>query len=162
MVGVTFNNRIASRACWSLRCTCTAWFILLITGLGCEAEGPARVAVEGTVTLDGQPLPGGQILLIPTGNHRGPLAGGSIETGKFRIEQIDGPTIGLHRVEIRPEDPLVSAFRQNPQRPKQQLQQQPPASQLTIPERYHRRSTLTAEVIATGENRFHFELTTKP
>jgi hypothetical protein len=56
----------------------------------------------------------------------------------------------------------VSAFRQNPQRPKQQIQQQPPASQLTIPERYHRRSTLTLETRATGENRFHFELTTKP
>jgi hypothetical protein len=67
---------------------------------GCGSDSP-RVAVEGQVTLDGHPLPSGQIAFIPLGAASAPTAGATIEQGRYQIAADGGPFPGEHRVEIR-------------------------------------------------------------
>jgi hypothetical protein len=68
---------------------------------GCGASGPPRVEISGLVTLNGKPLESGSIAFIPDAGVVGPMAGGEIKDGAYRIASTDGPTIGSHKVEIR-------------------------------------------------------------
>lgn len=77
---------------------------LIVTGLsclGCGNKHPGLVPVSGTVTIDGKPVPIGQVKISPEG-HR--AAVGSIdENGKFALtcfELYDGAPIGTHRVTV--------------------------------------------------------------
>lgn len=67
---------------------------------GCGSDSP-RVAVEGLVTFDGQPLPSGQIAFIPLSAQSAPTAGATIAQGRYAIAADQGPFPGEHRVEIR-------------------------------------------------------------
>ena len=77
--------------------------LLLTSGAisGCGPSGPPRVEISGSVTLDGAPLESGSIAFIPEEGVIGPMAGGEINKGVYRIAPTDGPTIGPHKVEIR-------------------------------------------------------------
>jgi hypothetical protein len=69
---------------------------------GCQpADEWNRAAVKGTVTLDGQPLPTGQITFFPAGDTTGPAAGGEIAAGQFSLDAREGPVVGRNRIEIR-------------------------------------------------------------
>jgi hypothetical protein len=120
----------------------------LALSLGCR-ETTDRVAVEGLVTLDGQPLTGACILFIPCGGNRGPKAGGAVEQGKFNIVASDGPPPGELRVEILPlgAPQTIGVIRQPG-----------PA----IPQRYNVRSELMAQATFDGPNRFEFRLYSRP
>ena len=76
----------------------TAILIAAVIG-GCGGAG-GRQAIEGTVTLDGQPLEKGQITFVPQGDTKGPTAGAEIVGGKFTIPAVGGPLAGKFRVEI--------------------------------------------------------------
>ncbi len=69
--------------------------------LCCCRDTSDRAEVVGNVELDGLPLQPGSILFIPQGTTVGAVTGARIENGRFRIPQSDGPSLGLHRVEIR-------------------------------------------------------------
>ena len=74
---------------------------LAVSLCGCGGE-PAvkRVAVSGTVNLDGAPLPEGSIEFFPIAPTIGPRAAGQIKDGKFSLNKQIGPVAGTHRVEI--------------------------------------------------------------
>jgi hypothetical protein len=137
------------------------WLVLAIaaaaTGCGGD-EGPPRVAVSGVVSLDGQPLPSGQIRFIPTGETKGPAAAGTIENGAYQLPQSEGPILGTHRVEIEAtgfEGFAIddeTAFAENVERKKGGMPKNP------VPEIYNRRSTLTATVSEDGSRTFDFPL----
>src|SRR4051794_20358255 len=83
--------------------------LILLTTLaigGCSADSSApvdpypRVAVAGTVTLDGALLPEGMIQLDPAPDTKGPTASGEIHQGKFTIEKPQGPVAGKYKVSI--------------------------------------------------------------
>ncbi|MCC7419721.1 MAG: hypothetical protein IT428_05540 [Planctomycetaceae bacterium] len=78
--------------------TALAGMVLLV---GCsKPEGPVRVAVEGKVTVDSQPLKTGTIRFIPAPPLQGPAATAEIKDGAYKIPKDLGPMIGEQRVEI--------------------------------------------------------------
>ncbi len=81
-------------------------FIVLSVALwqGCGKDNPlGRVAVSGTVTLDGAPLESGSIMFAPT--QRGPvLTGTVIKAGRFEMLTEKGLTPGEYAVKINAPD----------------------------------------------------------
>lgn len=88
------TNFCAARICWLLSCTA-------ICGLaGCGPAGPPRSAVEGTVTIGGQPLAAGRIIFTPAAPNKGPAATARIVAGKYQTARGEGPVVGKNRVEV--------------------------------------------------------------
>jgi hypothetical protein len=70
---------------------------------GCD-DRPKRVPIAGTVYIDGQPLAGGQIRVIPA-NARSAQAEidkqGRFKLATFDYEKFDGAVLGKHPIEIK-------------------------------------------------------------
>lgn len=127
--------------------------LLLLLTAGCLVAagcGPAdsRVAVEGSVTLDGRPLAEGQVIFVPNEKSLG-AEGAAIAAGRFTIRVHPGP----HRVEI------VSMAREERPVPAGGLPEQGITFRNLVPSRYNEKSTLTADVAPAGSSRLDFELT---
>lgn len=59
-----------------------------------------RAAVQGSITLDGQPLKWGQITFIPESPFS-PVAYAPVSRGKYSISAARGPVVGFNRIEVR-------------------------------------------------------------
>jgi acetyl esterase/lipase len=69
-------------------------------------SGAARVAVRGRVTIDGEPLPRGTVVLTPASDEGAPAVvayvfGTSEKAGEFAVRPERGPTPGRYKVEVR-------------------------------------------------------------
>ncbi|MFO0866343.1 MAG: hypothetical protein U0744_17150 [Gemmataceae bacterium] len=69
----------------------------LMFAMGCGSEG--RMAIQGTVAVDGKPLSEGRISFTPTDGKR-PQTSGSIKDGAYSITAAEGPMPGSCRVEV--------------------------------------------------------------
>ncbi len=133
---------------------------LMFIGLvGCAGDaqvddGLARQAVAGTVTMDGQPLDSGQIQFIPTDPSSGGGTSGTIQGGRFEIDDFRGPAPGTYQVVISSQAPAMLAEGEMPG-------EAPPPSPEEIPAIYNRNTTLNATVDASGENTFEYVLKSK-
>lgn len=119
------------------------WLALLTVGCG-GGDGPEFVTVEGTVTLDGQPVPNAMIAFRPQGAGGGGYTsssyGGTDSDGYYYLQYSisqDGAIPGEYQVEISTyaeadEDEGVEAHPE------------------TIPARYNRQTELTATVEPGG------------
>ena len=105
---------------------------LVVACVGCTSRsGPALAPVEGTVTMDGKPLPNAVVSFVPTNQTLGQGGRGKTDaTGKFEIltqdQQQKGLPAGTYRVAIskfvNPDgtdfvggadaDPMSSAFKE--------------------------------------------------
>jgi hypothetical protein len=103
--------------------------------------------IEGTVTLDGQPVDGGTISFI---NTSGGSAGGQILDGKYSIES--KLASGTYKVQI---EWLKKTGKTIPN--KSDAGTTSDETKQVIPVEYNRQSNLTAEV-KSGSNTFNFEL----
>jgi len=115
-----------------------------IVGTGCQSDD--RVAVTGTVTLDGQPLEQGVISFRPSDGNR-PTAEALIVAGKFNAQL----TTGEKRVEVQGfrQNGLQHAFADDPTSPLV------PRLEPIVPPRYHVDSMLRLNVDrATREANF--------
>jgi hypothetical protein len=111
------------------------WF-----ALGCESK---TCKVTGTVTLDGQPVPDGEIIFNDVDGQIGPDSG-KIKAGKFTMEARPG----RKRVE-------VWAAREVPEK----RTPMGPYYQEYIPPAYHgAQSTLSANVAPGTKNHFEYHL----
>jgi hypothetical protein len=133
----------------------------LLLGLtaGCGSDqGPNRRAISGIVTLDGQPLESGAILLEPTSFEAGTgtTVGATIRRGEFTVQRDRGPIPGRYRVRI-----YASSGVQAPPREGQSDKTRRPMVE-RLPDVYNTRSELHAEVRAQGRNRYRFELQANP
>lgn len=123
---------------------------------GCNREGRLPTTpVRGTVTLDGKPLPYGQVLFVPD---NGRVAKGEIVEGRFILgtySATDGAVLGKHRVSITARKPMETNLNDPLAVPQY--------SPSLIPERYADPTTsgLEFEVMASG-NEFHIKLSSKP
>lgn len=115
------------------------WLLTLPLATGCSS-GPRTYKVTGAVTLDGKPVPMGDVLLVSDDGARGPDAA-KIQDGRFELRS----TAGKKRVEIR-------AHRQIGNGP------MGPIYDDYLPADYNSGSTLTAEVSADRANHFAFNL----
>jgi len=70
--------------------------VLCFTGCQPAAKGPPLVPVEGLVTLDGKPLAGANVMLVPRGETRGDKAfyAKTDSAGKFIAASADGKQKG--------------------------------------------------------------------
>jgi hypothetical protein len=132
---------------------CLTLAVSLISAAGCEAA--KRGAVSGQVTLDDQPVDGGEIRFIPAA---GRPAWAKIVNGRYTIGRSAGPSVGMARVEIRQarktgkQIPAVA-----PAPPNAMVEQIVEA----IPARYNLQSELSVK-IEPDNNLADFALSRKP
>jgi hypothetical protein len=72
---------------------------IALIACGC-GRGPARSAVRGKITFDGNPVDGGRISFVPTGSGGIP-ASAAIIGGEYDIPAANGPSVGGCKVEIQ-------------------------------------------------------------
>jgi hypothetical protein len=119
---------------------------LLLTAFGCNNKGP--VDVQGTVTLDGQPLPRGRIDFQPS-DGKGPMTGAAIRDGKYAgtvmpgiktVRITGGKVVGSHLFTPgNPASPIVEDIKS------------------LVPPCYNTQTTLSCE-IARDKEIYDFEL----
>ncbi|NLE38203.1 MAG: hypothetical protein GX621_09290 [Pirellulaceae bacterium] len=127
-------------------------FTTIVLGV---CSGPQRRGIEGTVTLDGQPIPEGYIKLVPLEGTRGPTAGASIVDGRFSIDAAKGTFVGTFRVEIL-------ATRETGRQAFDTLAKEAyTVREQYIPAKYNTASELTAEISDSGPNLLGFELVSR-
>src|SRR5262245_38062367 len=121
---------------------------LALVGLlvGCSSE-PPRYKGSGTVTLDGQPVPEGDIHFRSTDGRWGAEVG-KVQDGRFELLAM----AGAKRVEISASRVIPGGARGGGGEP---------VPEEYIPEEYNARSTLQAEVKTSGPNVFEFKLTSR-
>lgn len=122
--------------------------LLLVAALGCvdaKKPPPPAAPVKGTVTLDGKPLPEGEIILSLTGEAPSVL---TVKDGAFSGTALSGK----NRVEIRSYK-LGKPLSTDPEKT--------PTKKNFIPERYNVASQLTADVAVGAANDLAFEVTTR-
>lgn len=83
-------------------------FTMLVLSNGCGGSGPEMARVKGQVLLNGEPVPGGKVMLNPvavgsTTEAKGRPAMGSVDSnGGFTLttyESGDGAVVGMHQVD---------------------------------------------------------------
>jgi hypothetical protein len=124
------------------------WFVVLMTAgpAGCSSNAsklPPLAPVSGTITMDGQPLAGAEVVFMSPSGH--PSIGATDGDGKYTLMYRGthpGAGPGLNSVIVRsiPKDPNV------------------PIEKEPIPAVYNLKTTLTADVAPATVNTFDFEL----
>ncbi|MCA9037234.1 MAG: hypothetical protein KDA91_18990 [Planctomycetaceae bacterium] len=126
----------------------------LACSVGCSGDdsGPPTVSVSGMITLDGTPVPEGEIIFRSADGGGGRADAAQIKDGKFSMES----TLGNKKVEIRALRPVAGASTTT-------LETGEVGGEVEqyIPEQYNDKSTLNAEVSESGEKDFKFELTSQ-
>lgn len=128
------------------------WLCLLLAHSGC---GPRPVAVQGGVTLGGQPLDEAVIVFVPQESGR-KQTGAPIVNGSYQIAADDGLLPGAYNVRIIDDPPLSLGHDQSP------AGQAALARRRKLPEKYGQNSPLKVEIPAEkpaeGALTFDFEL----
>jgi hypothetical protein len=78
-------------------CALTAPFF---SGCGGGNRGPERVAVSGTVTYHGKPIPDGTIRFVPLPAFPVPATSALIVDGKYKADGNGSVPVGTHKIEI--------------------------------------------------------------
>jgi len=121
-----------------------------LTGCG-NNSGPALGQVTGTVTMDGEPLPGAMVSFYPEAGGRS-SHGVTDDSGEFLLRftgMKDGALVDTHKVKIETGVQLSeSETKPNRKKVKQ------------LPARYNSETELTAKVEG-GSNTFDFDLQSK-
>ena len=144
-------NTSSKMALLLLYLSCFACGFLVLVACGSNS----RQSIEGTVTLDGQPLQTGQIRFVSKEEAGGPTAGAQIDAGKFYISAEGGVYAGTFRVEI-------TASRPSGKKMPDPLTGKPcDVYAQFVPSRYNTKSELEANVTPDGPNVFDFVVTSK-
>lgn len=118
--------------------------------VGCGSSGPTKFTIEGEVTLDGEPIKSGYILLRDPTRQVG-SAEAPIVDGVYQIETLPGDK--TVEITARKEVPLPGG------RPN--IEGDSTTFVEAIPARYNKKSSLQLKVDADRQQQ-DFELTTKP
>ena len=126
--------------------------LLVLACLGCTPTGPAIEPVQGTVTLDGEPLANASVVFIP---ENGRPAGATTDSqGHYVLtftEGREGATLGKHKVQIR-----------TARDPSETPSGEPiPAVPETIPMKYNAQTELEFTVEAGKPNIANFDLSSE-
>jgi hypothetical protein len=128
--------------------------LLVLTGCSSRpADQPPLGRVRGKVTMDGQPLPGVDIVFAPDKGR--PSVATTDAAGRYDLSYINttkGAKVGPHKVFIRPAEASLDEVSADGSKPA--------APRPVVPAKYNKRSELTAEVKAGG-NTIDFALDSK-
>lgn len=118
--------------------------VLLLIAVGCTTKGlPGTAVVRGTVSIDGELIPLGNIDFEPS-DGSGRTSSGVIKDGKFEFRS----PIGHKKV-------MIFASKKTGRKGEEFGND---LMESYIPEKYNTKSSLTATVMERGENQFVFEL----
>ncbi len=118
----------------------------LVIASGCGESGPKTVTITGTVSLDGTPIPEGDILFRDAAGNAGSCAA-KITNGAYEMDS----TLGAKKVEIR-------AMREVPGKMDESNPgESVPMQEMYIPKKYNTESELTADVSESGQVDFELE-----
>lgn len=128
--------------------------LLFFSGCGGSEDPLGRIAVTGTVTLDGQPVSNGTIRFAPMeGAKHATVAGATIIDGLYKIAQEQGLPPGTYKVVVSaPQsegeagDPMAPGYKE-------------PVVRELVPARYNTQTELTAEISSTDSKNVDFSLT---
>jgi hypothetical protein len=127
--------------------------LLAATSIGCgQSSDLDKVIVRGAVTLDGQPIPNGELRFIPTNGTKGPISGGPIKDGAYVAQGRGGVPVGEHRVEIK-------AYR-SAMKPGQPVSPEGGPAEQYLDKRFNEQTTLTVKIDSSTETQ-DFQLTSK-
>lgn len=56
--------------------------------------------IEGSITVDGQPVKEGSITFQPLPGTSGPVSGASIIDGHYKIDKAKGPVVGEYQIDL--------------------------------------------------------------
>jgi hypothetical protein len=130
----------------------TLALLVCLAVLGCGPSSDIdKVVVTGRVTLDGQPIPNGELRFIPDAGTKGPISGGPIKDGVYKAAGRGGVPVGEQVVEIRAYRPQGG--------PQAAANEGGPAEQY-LPPKYNDQTTLRATIDPSTETQ-DFELTSK-
>ena len=139
----------------------SAFLVLLIAGCGGGGNPQGRLPFSGNVTLDGQALKGGYLILEPKSGQK-TQSGGMIHEGRFEVPQNKGAAPGLYAVAIYSGDTTQPPSGVSPGTPEYEVAMKKVKTRgEQVPTKYNTKTTLTAELKVDGENEFTFDLTTK-
>ncbi len=92
-------------------------FMGVLTVVGCSGRDDVRMEVSGTVSLQGQPVPSGTLVLTPKEPTAMPTAS-RVEAGRFAFDTQTGPRPGEYVARINPDEAsieeITEAAEQNP------------------------------------------------
>jgi hypothetical protein len=130
--------------------------VTLAAGLdrGCApADFSRRRAISGSVTLDGQPLGDGVILLEPPMPYQmGTAVGATIRGGSFAIPRDRGPMPDTYRVRIYSSSGVQATTADGQIDPSRRPMVE------RLPEVYNTKSEMRVDVTEEGSNHFRFDL----
>ncbi len=129
-------------------CIACLWSV----ALGCMDSQPERIAVVGTMTLDGEPVQDATLILTPK-SPGGRAAAVAIVEGEFALPQTQGVIAGDYRIQINPNGPdfeviAASGSAQTIRKPK-------------IPARFQRVGELEACISPVSPHRLELILSTR-
>jgi hypothetical protein len=79
----------------------SAVIFAMVTTSGCGGgDDLPRVAVSGSVTVGGAPVPNGVVRFAPSPGTEGPMANCMIADGRYRIPTDEGPVAGSYEVRV--------------------------------------------------------------
>ena len=129
----------------------TGFCLAPLIGCGCTTATSAPVVeAEGAIAYDGQPVADGIIAFIPVDADERTGSGGAVQNGKYRVYPEANLKPGTYRVEIRWGKPTG-------EKKEAGYGQSPDVIAEALPDKYHARSILTAELKA-GMNTVDFNL----
>ena len=134
--------------------------VAVVTSIvGCSGSGVERAEVAGMVTVDGTPLPMGEIRFLPTAETKGPAWSASIKNGQYTTAGTKGTPVGDLRIEIN--GFRVPSWYKPPPGLTTEPKDMPPAEQY-LPAKFNSQSELKM-TIASGSGRVekNWELTSK-
>lgn len=115
--------------------------------LGCGRGGVDRCAINGSVTMTGEPVDGGNIQFAPLTVGQGSASGAVVQAGRYSVPRESGLVAGKYRVRIY--WPEKAGREQGPN---------VPLARERIPAKYNTGSELTVEVRQGSDNTFDFAL----
>ncbi|APZ96510.1 hypothetical protein [Fuerstiella marisgermanici] len=136
-------------------------FCVTTLGFGDAREDSrgVRVAVDGSVTLNGELLPAGRIIFITDQGDGQVKAAAEIVNGWYSFTDQNGPLKGEARVEIHPVGLELEQFEATRDG---NVRKRIDVTPMDIPTKYNVRSKLTATISADStENYVNFELATR-
>jgi len=128
------------------------FFVVVCSLSGCGPRSD-RLAISGTVMLDGTPLDSGSIRFTSVGAEKLMTSGAVIRNGAYNVPQAKGLRAGAYQVEMSSPDAKAPPILDRP------------SGMMMAPERipaeYNVNSKQTIEVTPDGENEFNFDIVSK-